>query len=333
VADEAIRSHRKFSRRRDCVNRSAAAAFLIAATAVPLLGQTFRTRVDLVHFPVVVTDKEGAPITGLTKDDFEIVEQGKAQSITYFAVGDPNDSSRLGEVLPLHIGLALDTSGSMDQDIHEVRTAVVKFLNANPAAVDVTLVNFDTEVRVSRYGANEYARLIERIRMRKPEGWTAFYDALGVYLNGAVSQDGQKILLVYTDGGDTRSSLTFSELLDLLKASDVTLYAIGYLERQSSSSRNEIRMQLQRMAATTGGQAYFPASVKELDRIYENIQKEIAARYSLGYVSSDARMDGSWRKVEVKLKRKDLKNVKLRTRPGYFAPYREGSDRLFPRIP
>jgi hypothetical protein len=62
----------------------------------------------------------------------------------------------------------------MDQDIHEVRTAVVKFLNANPAAVDVTLVNFDTEVRVSRYSANEYPRLIERIRMRKPEGFTAF---------------------------------------------------------------------------------------------------------------------------------------------------------------
>ena len=83
----------------------------------------------------------------------------------------------------------------------------------------------------------------------------------------------------------------------------------------------------------TGGQAYFPASVKELDRIYESIQKEIAARYSLGYISSDARMDGSWRKVEVKLKRKDLKNVKLRTRSGYFAPYREGSGWLFPRIP
>jgi VWFA-related protein len=112
----------------------------------------------------------------------------------------------------------------------------------------------------------------------------------------------------------------------------VTLYAIGYLERMSSSSRNEIRMQLQRMAATTGGQAFFPASVKELDRIYEGIQREIVARYSLGYVSSDSRMDGSWRKVEVKLKRKDLKNVRLRTRAGYFAPYREG-DRQPPRIP
>jgi Ca-activated chloride channel family protein len=276
---------------------------------------------------VVVTDKEGSPITGLTRDDFEIVEMGKRQAITYFAMGDPDDGDRLGELLPLHIGLALDTSGSMEQDIHEVRTAVVKFLNANETAVDVTLVDFDTEIRVARYAASEYARLIERIRMQKADGWTAFYDALGVYLNGAAGQDGQKILLVYTDGGDTRSALRFFELLDLLKASDVTMYVIGYLERQSGSVRNDLRMQLQRMAEITGGQAFFPTSVKELDKIYASIQREIAARYSLGYISTDPRMDGAWRKVVITLKRTDLGNVRLRTRPGYFAPYREAAGR------
>jgi Ca-activated chloride channel family protein len=307
------------------MNRAAVASLLVVAGTIPSLAQTFRARVDLVHFPVVVTDKQGAPVTGLTREDFEIVEEGKGQSISYFSVGDPEDGGRLGEVLPLHLGLALDTSGSMEQDLHDVRTAVVKFLNANASAADVTLVDFDTEVRVGRYAATEYARLIERIRMRKADGWTAFYDALGVYLSGAAAQDGQKILLVYTDGGDTRSSMTFSDLLDLLKASDVTLYAIGYLERQSSSVRNQLRMELQRMAAVTGGQAFFPSSVKELDKIYESIQREIAARYSLGYVSNDTRMNGAWRKVEIKLKRHDLKHVKLRARPGYFAPFREGS--------
>ena len=186
-------------------------------------------------------------------------------------------------------------------------------------------MNFDTEVRISRYGANEYQRLIERIRMQKTEGWTAFYDAIGVYLHGAASQTGQKILLVYTDGGDTRSALTYRELLDLLKASDVTVYVIGYLEQYSSSARNEQRMQLQRMALATGGQAFFPVSLKDLDKVYDGIQREIAARYSLGYVSTNTRMDGAWRKVEVRLKRPDLKNAKIRTRPGYFAPYREGS--------
>jgi VWFA-related protein len=79
------------------------------------------------------------------------------------------------------------------------------------------------------------------------------------------------------------------------------------------------------MAAITGGQAFFPSSVKELDKIYEKIQREIAARYTIGFTSSDTRKDGEWRKVEIKLKRPDLKNAKLRTRTGYFAPYKPGS--------
>lgn len=303
-----------------------AAAAALTAVTLPAQ-QTFRTGVDLVHFSVVVTDKQGAPIIGLTPDDFELLEDGKRQTITYFAEGDPSQGTKLGEALPLHLGLALDTSGSMELDIREVRTGVVKFLNANEAAVDVTLVNFDTEVRVSRYASSEYHRLIERIRMQKPGGYTAFYDAIGVYLHGAASQTGQKILLVYTDGGDTRSAMAYHELLDLLKASDVTLYVIGYLEQYPSTSRNEQRMQLQRMALATGGQAFFPMSLKDLDKVYDGIQREIAARYSLGYVSSNTRADGTWRKVEVRLKRPELKSPKVRTRPGYFAPFRESSGR------
>ena len=146
-----------------------------------------------------------------------------------------------------------------------------------------------------------------------------------MYLNGVGPLDGQKIMLLYTDGGDTRSELTFSDLLDLLKSSDVTVYAIGYLENQSSSARTQRQTQLQRMAQITGGQAFFPSSVKELDKIYEKIQREIAARYSLGYLSTDTRKDGAWRKVEIKLKRQDIKGAKLRTRTGYFAPYQPGS--------
>ena len=311
------------------MNRAALALMIVvAATAALAARQTFRARVDLVHFSVVVTDRSGAPITGLTADDFEVVEEGKPQTITYFAEGDPKEGPTVSEVLPLHLGLALDTSGSMEQDIHDVRTAIIKFLNANESAVDVTLVDFDTEVRISRYDASQYARLIERIRMRDPEGWTALYDALGVYLNGAAGLTGQKILLVYTDGGDTRSVLTYPELLDLLKASDVTLYVIGYLEHHRASARHDQRMQLQRMAATTGGQAFFPTSLKELDRIYEAIQQEIAARYSLGYVSTDTRTDGAWRKVGIRITRPDLRSAKVRTRSGYFAPYRETSSRL-----
>jgi Ca-activated chloride channel family protein len=301
----------------------AAVGAVTAVTTLTLAGQQrFKAGVDLIQFSVILTDKQGAPITGLKAEDFEVLEEGKPQSISYFTEGDPEDGDNLAEVLPLHLGLTLDTSGSMERDIHDVRTAVVKFLNANRAAIDFTLVDFDTEIRVARYGADEIERLIERIRRRKPDGWTALFDAVGVYLNGVGPLDGQKIMLLYTDGGDTRSELTYSDLLDLLKSSDVTVYSIGYLENQGSSARTQQQAQLQRMAAITGGQAFFPSSVKELDKIYEKIQREIAARYSLGYTSTDTRKDGAWRKVEVKLKRADLKGAKLRTRTGYFAPYR-----------
>jgi len=288
---------------------------LVAAYSVRAQQPTFRTAVDLVHFGVTVVDKQGKPVTGLTADDFQVLENGKPQALKFFAAGAPEEAP------PLHLGLLLDTSGSMAGDIKDSRSAAVKFVNTLDHAADVTLVDFDTQVRVARFGPNDYPRLVERIRGRKPDGWTALYDAMGVYLNGAQSQDGQKVLVLYTDGGDTTSSLTFHDMLDLCKASDVTVYAIGYMEHQGSA-RMAQRGELERVAATTGGQAYFPGIAKDLDGVFEKIGQELTARYSLGYLSSDPRTDGAWRGVEIKLLRQDLKGVKLRTRSGYFAPYK-----------
>jgi Ca-activated chloride channel family protein len=278
-----------------------------------------RVDIDLVHFGVTVTDKKGTPITGLTAQDFEIVESGTKQAVKFFAAGDPVAAP------PLHLGFLVDMSGSMTADISDVRTAAIKFLKRNEHAVDVTLVDFDTEVRVARYGQNDYPRLIERIRSRRPDGWTALYDALSMYLIGAAAHDGQKILVLYTDGGDTRSTTTYKDVVDLLRASDVTVYAIGYLEHQPSSVKMDQRMQLQRFAQLTGGQAFFPISVKEIDKLYDEVQQEIDARYTLGYSSTNERTDGAWREVRIRLTRPDLKGAKLRTRGGYFAPFKEAS--------
>jgi VWFA-related protein len=290
---------------------------LLASAGLLVHGQqVFRSAVDLVHFGVVVTDRHGAPILGLKAEHFEIVEEGKPQTIKFFAGGEPESAP------PLHLGFMIDNSGSMVKDIADVRTAAIKFLNTVEHVTDVTLTDFDTEVRVARFGPDDYPRLIERIRSRTPDGYTALYDALGVYLNGAASLTGDKILVLYTDGGDTRSAITQSELLDLLKISDVTVYSIGYLQHQGSARHNQQQI-LTRFAATTGGQAFFPTSVKELDALYARILGEIAGRYSLGYVSTDRTMDGSWRGVKIRVVgRPDLTDVKIRTRAGYFAPYK-----------
>lgn len=299
-------------------------ALAIAGTVSSAAAQkTYRVGVDLVHFSVAVTDRGGEPVTGLAADDFEVIEEGKPQAIKFFAVGPEGGAD---ENLPLHLGFMLDTSGSMDRDIKDVRTAVIKFLNSMERAADITLVDFDTEVRVARYGQNDFTRLIERIRNRPAGGWTALYDAMATYLHGASDQTGQKVLIMYTDGGDTRSSLNLNDLLDMLRASDVTVYALGYLENQPSSVRHEQRRHLQRFADMTGGQAFFPSSLKEVDKFYDIIRQDVTARYSLGYTSSDTRSDGTWREVKIRLKRPELKGARIRTRAGYFAPMRNTSN-------
>src|SRR6185295_3988483 len=130
--------------------------------------QEFRSRVDLVNVGVTVTDRKGTLATDLTADDFEIFEDGKKQAIQYFASGEQSESAP-----PMHLGLMLDVSGSMDEDIGFTRTAAVKFLNTLTDAVDITVVDFDTEVRLARYSQNEFARLVERIRRTKVAGMTA----------------------------------------------------------------------------------------------------------------------------------------------------------------
>ena len=187
----------------------------------------------------------------------------------------------------------------------------------------MTLVDFDTEVRVAKYGQQDFPRMVERIRARRPDGSTALYDALGVYLDGASEDEGRTILVLYTDGGDTRSALAFSDVMTLIRASDVTIYTVGFLEHQSSNLRVEQRARLFQIAEATGGQAFFPSAMKDVEAAYDKIVAQIRAQYSFGYASTNATHDGQWRKVEIRVKRPDLKDLKIQTRRGYFAPFTE----------
>jgi Ca-activated chloride channel family protein len=294
------------------------ALFLTLTLSSSAQGPVFRSSVDLVTFGVTVVDRKGNFVTDLTPADFTVIEDGREQKVQYFSGGVTADGDVQGadeELGKKHLGLMLDTSGSMESDLKLARSAAIKFLNLLPEAQDITLVDFDEEVRITRYPQRDFARLVERIRRRKPDGWTALYDALGVYLDGADQQDGRKILVMYTDGGDTRSELSWSDTLTLLRASDVTVYAVGLVEH-TGSARNELRMRLQQMTDTTGGQAFFPSQLEDLDSAYAKILEEIKAQYHLGYASTNAVQDGAWRKVEIKVKRSD---VKVRSRKGYFA--------------
>lgn len=277
--------------------------------------QVFRATTDLVTLPVTVTGRADTLVTGLTRDQFEVFEDGRRQEVRYFAAGTTDG-------IPLHLGLLLDTSGSMQRDLGAAGTAAIRFVNTLTEARDTTLVEFSTNVRVSRYEPQSYPRLFERIRAPEADGYTALYDALAMYLAAAEEQDGLKVLLLYTDGGDSRSTTTYGSLVEMLRLSQVMVYAVGYLENQSSTERALQQMRLSDIAKQTGGQAFFQTRKEDLEKFYARILEELESRYTLGYASDNPKRDGKFRKVEVKVSAPGLTGLKVRTRPGYYAPAR-----------
>ena len=306
-------------------------AFILGVTVLVALGvsaltaqtPTFRTGIDLATFGVTVVDRKGEYLAELNAEDFEILEDGQKQTLKYFARGTDIENGP-----EMHVGLLFDTSGSMSEDIKLSRSAAIKFLNTLSEAKDMTLVDFDTEVRVAKYPQRDFPRMVERIRNRTPDGETALYDAMGVYLDGAAEDEGRKILVLYTDGGDTRSTIGFGDLMTLVRASDATVYSVGFLEH--SRGRIEERARLQQIAEATGGQAFFPTTMKDIEASYDKVVAQIRAQYSLAYSSTNTKQDGAWRKVEIRVTRPDLKGVKILARKGYFAPYQEVPNRRSP---
>jgi Ca-activated chloride channel homolog len=299
------------------------ASAAIVASGVAAQQGRFKSGIDLVYVPVMVFDRQGNFISDLKATDFEVFENGQKQDVSVFLRGNTSSSQSAegSEGLNLRLGLLLDTSGSMFEDMGLACSAAIRFLKDFPEAQDITLVDFDTEVRVAQYGTSELPRLVERIRSRKADGWTSLYDALGIYLDGAHDLDGRKVLVIYTDGGDTRSAQTFSDVMAMLKSTDVIVYTIGFLEHQSPVLKNEQKMRLQQIADVTGGEAFFPTTHKALDQVFSRIVSQVRAQYSLGFISTDAKKDGTWRKLDVRLLGNHLQSLQLRTRKGYYAAY------------
>lgn len=309
------------SRRRSIRTVSAflaiAAAITVAAVAAPAplapQGPTFRGQVDLVNIGVTVAGKKRQLVTDLSANDFAVYEDGTPQQISAFASGAEPGS-------PLHVGVLLDVSESQELDLGFTQTAVIKFLSSIPDAADMTFIDFGSSVRGARYTQEDFTRLVERVRHLRAAGSTALYDAIGLYLDGAAEQDGRKVMVLYTDGGDTASRLSLSKLMKRLKASDVTVYAIGALENQRQSVQFMQGALLSEIAEATGGTAFLTSRVRDLDRIYEQVLGEVRAQYTIGYVSTNGNTDGAWRKVNIKINRADAKSLRVRARKGYYAP-------------
>jgi Ca-activated chloride channel family protein len=268
--------------------------------------------VDLVRLPVVVLGAGGLPVTGLEADVFEVLEKGERQSVVSFAAGSP------GADVPLHVGLMLDKCESMALDLEAAADAAVSFVDTLEEVRDVTLVEFDTRIRISRFTPANYLRLFARIRDPAMGARTVLYDAIAHYLDTTLGRPGQHVLVAYTDGGDSASGLNAGEVLRLLRFGNVLLYVVGYLDNQNQSAQVRQRAVLTQLARDTGGEAFFPASAKAVAEIYARIRSEVRSRYTLGYVPAAASEPGEFRAVEVRL-RAPLPEARVRTRAGYIA--------------
>jgi Ca-activated chloride channel family protein len=294
----------------------ACAALVAAGADRPGPAPIFPTQLEEVHLTVTVRDATGRLVSDLKPGDFTVLENGRPQRVQLFGRAvEPGQE----EALALDLGLLMDTSASMLQQLKLSQEAAVRFLESIPRARDLVTIFFDDDIRLSRYNSENQQGLFERIADAKGGGDTALYDAISVYLSRVQDSSGRKILVLFTDGEDTRSALGLGEVLQLIRSSGVTIYPIAFTAGFSPGSARALRSKsvLEQMAELTGGMVFSPRSSKDLAGIYARILLELQAQYVLGYVSDDPARDGKFRRLKVDVPGKGLR---VRHRAGYFAP-------------
>ena len=269
-----------------------------------------RAGIDLVHFDVTVTDKTGTLVEGLTADDFEVLENGARQSLSVFAAGHRDAAP------DLHLGILIDVSGSMGP-LENVRYITLEVLNRLPEAAGYTLIIVGNDARVTRFARGDFATLVERVRRitRRDSESTALWDGFRSYLGAVTEQPGRHALVVFTDGRDTASTATFQHVLRAFRGSAVTVFSVDFGEARGSAHE----LQLRQISEETGGAMMFAYTRNQMDDVYRRIVGEVRSQYGLGYVSTDPRQDGRWRDVTIRLVRPEHKELRLRTRAGYYA--------------
>jgi Ca-activated chloride channel family protein len=286
--------------------------FLLAAIGT-IAGQEnagpprFTIDVPTVLVRVTVTDPLNRYVIGLNETHFRVFEDKVEQAITHFS----NDKS------PISVGIILDTSGSMGDNILSARTSVARFLSQGNPADEFFLVGFNERSKLLQDFTSHSDTIQNQITFTNPKGRTALYDA--VYLGLEKMKDAtheKKAIIVITDGEDNTSRYTFREVKDFVKESDTQIYVIG--ERGELGYGRGVITEIVRL---TGGRAFFPHNFKQLDYFVDLIHTELRNQYVLGFVPLDQEFEGEWRKLKIKLEPPEgLPKLSVRAREGYFAP-------------
>jgi len=289
----------------------------IALTAVVSARQVFRTSTDLVLLNVTVADAAGHLVSGLNKEDFEIFEDGVLQVVSNFS----------REPLPIALSIALDTSTSMERKLPVAQEAAIGFVRRLGPRDVAQIIDFDSQAQILQAFTNDQAALEQAIRKTQAGGSTSLYNALYTAISELKTVKGatptevrRQAVVALSDGEDTSSLVTFEDVLDLAKRSEVAVYTIGLRNKEElaiNGKWNEADYILKTLAQDTGGRPFFVADVSQLPAIYGQIADELGNQYSVGYISKNTKHDGAWRKINVRITRP---NVVARTKSGYFAP-------------
>ena len=295
---------------------AAAAAACTLLTAVGLSAQQgrFRAGVEIVSLSITVTDGTKY-VTGLEQDDFEVFEDGAKQSISFF--------SHVQQ--PVALAILLDTSNSMEDKIATAQEAAIGFVRRMKKNDAIEVIEFNSQVRIPQPFTNDVNALERAIRATTVNGSTSLYNATYVSLKQlkderarSAEEIRRQAIIVLSDGDDTSSVIEYEDVLDLAKRSETAIYAIGLRQAENGRGKfKEAEFVLRQLSQETGGRVFFPMSVSELPKIYEQISEELASQYSIGYSSKNPMKNGAWRKIEVRVNKPGLT---ARTRRGYYGP-------------
>jgi Ca-activated chloride channel family protein len=268
----------------------------------------FKKRVEEVILHATVVDEQRHLVPNLDRSTFSVFESGVRQTITSFHRDD----------VPVAMGIVIDNSGSMREKRDKVNEAVLNLVRQSNPEDQIFVVNFSQDGYLDQDFTSDFNLLHGALQKVSMQGSTALYDAIvasAVHLKNHPDLD-NKVLLVITDGRDNASRETLQEArLRLQQQNGPTLYAIGLLGGGLEPKDREV---IGALAESTGGAAFFPANLDELDTISRTIGHDIRSRYTLGYKSANPRQDSGYRTIQVEAQAPGYRRLTVRTRKGYY---------------
>jgi VWFA-related protein len=280
-------------------------------------GLVFQSGVELINLNVCVMDGRNRYITDLAETDFTVLEDGVQQQVSLFT----------RRRLDVSLVVMIDTSASMEHKLPVARAAALRLVNALGPRDTAEILQFNERTTVLESFTSDRAALERAIHATRASGATALYTALYVALKDLARERKAGELRRYaiallSDGQDTASRITDDQVLELARKHEVVIYSIrpraGETSAGDAKGVGEADYFLSVLGRDTGGQAFFPGSLGGLNGVYDRIAEELRSEYSLGYISSNSKRDGRWRRVGILTPGRG--GLQVRHRPGYFAP-------------